>query len=62
MWTLRRSYGNKMLRHGEEQTGEVEDYNEEDEYGEANQEGDVIEACDYSFKCQQRCRACLVAQ
>ena len=34
-----------MLRYGEEQTGEVEDYNKEDEYGEANQGGDVIEVC-----------------
>ena len=38
MWTLGRSYDKEKLGYGEEQTGEVEDYNEWDEYGEANQE------------------------
>ena len=51
-----------MLRYGEEQTKEVEDYNEWDEYGEATEEDDVIEARGYGFKGQQWCRACLVAQ
>ena len=38
MWTLGRSYDKKILRYGEEQTGKVEDYNEWNEYGEANPE------------------------